>query len=224
MKKWVVAILLLLLLFLSSSPVHAEPDADYYAIVYGYQANSELKYLEGDIATVYVIANKQGMAGIEQAITVETDNGTLLIEIVNWYYGGHYGLTYGVGIVVYKDNQYWFAKRVPAQVGEIYHYKVIVGGSMVHVFIHDSQKQMKIHQRFGYYGAPYIKETSSSIEYWRYDEPGSFFYYGYVTIDNAEQLEYKDDLYHKSELDVFAFYFIHHNWDGITDKGEIDDK
>jgi hypothetical protein len=72
---------------------------------------------------------------------------------------------------------------------------------------------------------PVILETISYVEYWRYDEPGSFFYYGYVTIDDPTNLRGHDDLYYKSPELPFGLYLIHHNWGrSVYDKGEVDDR
>ena len=218
-----LGLLILALPLLSCVSVSASSNPNFYAIGLDYKAYDELATLTGKIATVHFESDKGGIGGIEQDIRIKTEEGDLLVEITNWYYGGYAGLTYGVGIVVYKDNQYWFGKRVSSQMGETYKYKVTIDNGIVYATIWDSQGQIMVHKDFGD-NAQYIEHTASYIEYWRYDEPGSFFYYGYVTIDNTEQLQYRDDFYHKAKGLPFGFFLIHRNWGGITDKGEIDDR
>lgn len=224
MKKWIIAVLILLIASLvPASTIEANSRPNFYAIGVDYKVSDNLTMLTGNIATVYVEATKRGAAGIEQDIQIATDNGTVLVEVVNWYFDFGGGFFIYVGIVVYKDDGYWFANRVPAQMGEIYNYELIIDDGVIYATIWNSQGKIMVHQEFGD-DAQYIESTASYIEYWRWDEPEPFFYYGFVTIDNTEQLHYRDDFYHKSKLDIFNFYFIHHNWDGITDKGEIDDR
>lgn len=220
---------ILILVLLSSSlvcfPIGASTDdylgENFYAIGLDYQALDDLTHLEGTISTVYVESTKQGMGGIQQDIRIDTSNGAAVIEIVNWYYG-----TDGnrLGVTVYTDEEYIFDSKCPAQIGEVYTYKVDIDEGIIQVSLQNSDNKTVFLTNYNC-EALNIISTASYIEYWRYDEPGSFYYYGYVTIENTEKLKRKDDFYNKGPGIPFNFYFIHHNWDdGYVDKGEIDDR
>jgi len=213
-----VSILFALIMLVGCSPIELPPGATFYSIGYEYQSDNILS-LEGKICTVRVDANKGGMAGIEQDINIVTLDGKLTVEITNWYYNGDTKL----GYIVYKDGAFLEAQRQPCEIGEIYTYRVSIFRGKVYINIADSKRQSVLRHKVEGCNARYISSTASYIEYWRYNEVGSFYYYGYVTIEN-EYLSHKDDFYHKSQAYPFGMYFIHHNWSGITDKGEIDDR
>lgn len=217
-----LALLILALPLVSCIPASASNDPNFFAMGFEYKAYDELETLNGKIATVHIEADKQGMAGIEQDIRIKTTDGYAVIEIINWYYGLEEGVM--LGLTVYTESGFVFDSKCPAQIGEIYSYELAIVEGVVEAEIRDSQDSLMFKGSYNC-DAQYIESTASYIEYWRYGEPGSFLYYGYVTIENTDLLKHKDDFYHKSTLDVFDFYLIHRNWNGsYVDKGEIDDR
>jgi len=225
-KKTCYTVLVLLsLMCLLCIPVGASLDDDldrsYYAIGLEYQALHEPTHLEGAISTVYVETSKQGKGGIQQDIQIETSNGPAVVEIVNWYYGADGNR---VGVTVYANGEYLFDSKCPAQLGEIYSYEVDIDEGIIQVSIQNSDDKTVFLTNYNC-EALNIVSTSSYIEYWRYDEPGSFYYYGCVTVDNTQDFKPHDDEYYKAKGLPFDFYFVHHNWDDrYFDKGEIDDR
>lgn len=214
----------LLILFSYSSATSAASNVSFWAKGLGYPAYDNLTKLEGTIATVYVEADKKGAAGIEQNIRIKTDTGDVLLEIINWYSDWGGGAIVYVGIVAYKDNEYWFGKRVLAEMRRIYNYKVeIIDGTIYSIIWDESNGEILVSDE-SECGAQYIERTDSYIEYWRHDIPGSFYYYGFVTIKNTDKLYFKENKVYKSKGLPFGFYIFHRNWDGITDKGEVDDR
>ena len=221
MKKWIIAILIIASL-VPTIAIEASSNPSFWAKGLSYKAYDDLTKLEGTIATVYVEADKKGAAGIEQDIRIKTDTGNILLEIVSWYSDWGGGAVIYVGIVAYKDNEYWFGKRVPAEMGVIYNYSVeIVDGIIFSAIWGNGQILVS---DISECDAQFIESTASYIEYWRHDEAGSFYYYGFVTIQNTAKLQFKEDAVYKSKNIPFGFYLFHRNWDGITDKGEVDDR
>lgn len=227
MKKKILKILglslVLLALLAVVAPSIPAQAADFYAKGLGFQAYDELKYLKGKISTVYAISEKSGMAGVEWDIDVKTSTGQVTVEIINWYYGT--GLP-KVGFVIYKNGQYVAAQRVPAQFGEVYSWRVDVYRSgCIAVEVRNAQQGI-VASHFRSYGALHITEAIFYVEYWRYSGAGTgrFYYYGWASITNVSQLQYRPDKTYKSAGLDFGFYLVHRNWDGITDKGEVDDR
>lgn len=194
-------------------------NARFYSAGLTYRAIGALDNLQGKISAVVVKSDKHGMAGIEQDIVIETDTGNLTLEIINWHYGKK---IHKVGYVLYGPNGYIKARRIKAELRTIYNYDVLIKPDGFHIDIRDGSK--KIVSEFYPCGAKRIFETSSYIEYWRYDEPGSYLFYGYVTIDNPVKLQRKEEFHYKAKGYPCDLYFFHHNWDGVVDKGEIDDR
>lgn len=225
--------LILLILPMLSLDAQAAPAPVFYSAGLTYQASGDLDNICGRIATVIAESDKPGMAGIEQDIVIEIDEGKLTLEIINWYYGKH---ILKVGYVLYGDNGYITSRRVRAELRASYTYNVSLSPNGISILIQKTYPKWKGQQQKEpttvlsevYPCNPQrIIETSSWIEYWRYEQPGSFVYYGYVTIDDPQFLScYCDaDFYYKSPNRPFDFYFIHHNWDGnYFDKGEVDDR
>jgi hypothetical protein len=217
----ITAVLAIVILSFAHISVRAADNADFYSMGLDYQAYDELNALSGSIATVCLEASKQGMGGIEQDIRIMTADGDTVVEILSWYYGLEEGTA--LGITVYDENGFLFDSKCPSEIGEVYSYEVAIVDGVVQVIIRNSEDNLIFKSGYNC-RAEYIASTSSYIEYWRYDGGGSFFYYGYVTVDNIEQLQHRDDFYNKATGYPFDLYLIHHNWDGTTDKGEIDDR
>lgn len=222
MKRLLICLIAIILLLMVSVPVVADNAPRFYAKGLDYEAQDNLTRVEGRINTVRAEATKWGMAGIELDVRIKTEIGTMTVEITSWFY--REGLVQ-VGTVVYKDGQRHCVRRAKAEMREAYSYELVIDDGCVWTDIRDSEgKTLKKATYHEYCGALYIDNVTTYIEYWRLDAPGSFFYYGYVTVDDVEQLQFREDLYHKSKGLDFNFYLIHHNWGGIVDKGEIDDR
>lgn len=219
-----ISLVILILSLVLCIPVSASDNPIFYSAGVTYQAESELYNIHGRIASVIAESDKQGMAGIEQDIRIKTADGYAVVEIINWYYGLEEGLA--LGLTVYAESGFIFESKIPAQIGEVYSYELTIVESVVEVKIRDSQDNLIFKSSYNC-GAQYIESTASYIEYWRYEGEGSFFYYGYVTIDNPQFLScHRDgDYYYKARGYPFDLYLIHHIWDGnYVDKGEIDDR
>lgn len=193
--------------------------ARFYSAGLTYRSIGALDNIRGEIISVIAESNKRGMAGIEQDIVIETDEGNLILEIINWYYGKDFRK---IGYVLYGPNGFIKARRFKSKLRKIYSYKVLIKPDGIHIDIRDGSK--KIVSEIYPCNARRIFETSSYVEYWRYNDPGSFLYYGYVTVDDPYKLKLKEDFHYEARGYPFSLYFIHHNWAGIMDKGEIDDR
>ena len=224
MVRRISLMLLILLLFCSFIGFDARAD-DFYAVGYEYQSPYHELRVEGSISTARVIADNCGRAGIEQDITIVTDTGRLMVEILNWYKQGKVV----VGITVYKDGEDYFTEKVVASEGVIYDYEVYLCRGSIYVSIYDGN-ELVYHKILKDMGARYIPLTASYVEYYR-DCDCSFYYYGWVSISNTKYIDCNvSDFYHKSKGLPFGIYFVHHTWergDGsifYLDKGEIDDR
>ena len=221
-KRLLVILVAIVLGIVGYIPIHA---ANFYAIGYEYQSPYHLLKLEGNISTAKVIADNCGKAGIEQDITIVTDTGKLMFEVVNWYKRGKVL----VGITVYRDGEDYFTEKVPAVEGQVYDYQVYIFNGSVYVTI-SSGREVVYHKVLRDVGARYIPRTASYVEY-KQDCNCSFYYYGWVSITNTKYLDSKvDDFYRKNVFGDLDIYFVHHTWKGndsnifYLDKGEVDDR
>lgn len=214
--------LILLIGLIVCVPFMAQAASDFYAIGRDYDVDNRIA-LEGRICTVKVEATKDALAGIEQDIEIITKDGHILIvEILSWYYDGHPK----VGVAVTKDGEFIAVRRIRSQIGEVYEYKLLISQGNVHLWIEDTEGYLTLYYVLKDQNASYIKAVCPYIEYWRdQDAEGSFYFYGFVTIDDTRYIKHKEDSYHKMKGIPFGMYMIHHNWGtSYYDKGEIDDR
>lgn len=226
-KQVVIGLLVSVMILIPNSVVANSPEADshkrdFYSAGITYRALADVNRIEGHIVTVIGRADKPGEAGIEQDIIIQAEEDKYTLEVINWFYGDETK----VGYVLYKwgDPNFQKAERVVAQQRVPYHYQVFIGTKGFTLQIKDLTGQTIIYF-YQKCDKPKVLETISYIEYWCYNEPGSFLYYGYVTIDDPANLQKRSDFYYKWKGVPFGMYLIHHNWDGnYVDKGEIDDR
>jgi hypothetical protein len=219
--------------------------ADFYAWSGWYEPLEKLTKVEGRFVTV--LAEGKGMAGIEQDVIFEGPDGQLTVEMVNWYRGmvpyytcapdSRFYTAYGpgplfeVGIVVYLNGETASWSYYPTAERQHFTYTVSIEGDCIYAEIRDKDDRIAVSETIDYFPCETISYATCYLEYWeanpccKYQSEGPFFYYGYLTIENANQynLDNKLEGGHSKQEDAFTVRSWFHNWDNtIFEKYEID--
>jgi len=214
-----IALLLLisvLLILIGCTPTKAA--SDFYEANLAYESYHQM-HLKGHIASIYIEADKPGIACIGQQVEIPTAYGIMTVDIRSIHYGDDRNY---IEVIVRQADGNYITDYIKMIVGEIYSYELMVvdGCVWVDIVTFDHRPACLYHEPCK---ARYIKSVTTYTKYWRSNQEGSFFYYGFITVSNPHKLQKHDYFYHKFVY-PFAIYSIHHNWSGITDKGEIDDR
>lgn len=227
--------------------VDAQNKLAFYAVGWNYQYKYRLPdfrptELRGAISSTSVEYNKKGMAGVEQDVIIQTDEGTINVEILSWYFWYNQWDGPIIGVLIYNEKgNVGLYKSAKAEFGEVYRYVVSINApDYVHILIWDEEWNLVIKASYAT-SAQYIKETNSYLEYWQYKTPGYFRYSGWQILtglydpavgwkraNECMNKNYdKESSYLDELLKVKHKVIIDQGWKlngSYYDKGEIDDR